>query len=378
MAYRRRTFSSGSSSWEVYWRNPLTGKREQAYVASLQEARKLNSEIRHRLEFDRASFSPKAQADQPSPSQRPTVQGIVYSYLRARKLSPKNLKHTLSHLKACLEEIGNVEVEELSKRQLKAMIAALAERGLKQNGINRKVSIIKAALAWAEEEEVIESNPAASFKCPRGEDERNPPPTPAELRRILAVAPAHVTRALLLAFSLGVRVGPSELFRIEWDGVDLERRKVRLRTANKNRGEQWRELDLTAELSALLARWGDEDEWTGPLIHYRGQPIKSMKGAWATALAAAGITRKIRPYDLRHAFATYALDAGSDPGSVAQVMGHTSTAMIHKHYQHVLDRQRRQVMESLPSLCATQPRHTDEEFSADFRVARDKNSQLKQ
>lgn len=53
----------------------------------------------------------------------------------------------------------------------------------------------------------------------------------------------------------------------------------------------------------------------------------------------------------------YAFRAG-DIGALAKIMGHSSTAMIHRHYQHVLDSQRRQVTDSLPKIVDIQERHT--------------------
>lgn len=70
------------------------------------------------------------------------------------------------------------------------------------------------------------------------------------------------------------------------------------------------------------------------VINYRGKPLRAIKTAWNATLRRAGIERKMWPYDLRHAFATSALSADVDPGTVAQIMG-TSTTMIFEHYQHV-------------------------------------------
>ena len=62
----------------------------------------------------------------------------------------------------------------------------------------------------------------------------------------------------------------------------------------------------------------------------------------------AGIKRRIRPYDLRHAFATYALAHGADIGAVSRIMGHTDASMILRVYQHVQETQKRQAVEAAP------------------------------
>ena len=53
---------------------------------------------------------------------------------------------------------------------------------------------------------------------------------------------------------------------------------------------------------------------------------------------------------LRHAFATYILEAGVDAGTAAKLMGHTDTSMIHRHYQHVLNEQKEKAIRALPEL----------------------------
>lgn len=84
------------------------------------------------------------------------------------------------------------------------------------------------------------------------------------------------------------------------------------------------------------------------IIHFMGKPIESIRRGWKAALRRAGITRNIRPYDLRHAFATEAIAAGADIGTVAKLMGHASLTMILKHYQHVLNSQKIAAIEAIP------------------------------
>ena len=55
---------------------------------------------------------------------------------------------------------------------------------------------------------------------------------------------------------------------------------------------------------------------------------------WHNALRRAGIARRIRPYDLRHAFASLALVYGADIKCVAETMGHKNITMLLSVYQH--------------------------------------------
>ena len=85
------------------------------------------------------------------------------------------------------------------------------------------------------------------------------------------------------------------------------------------------------------------------VIHYKDKPVASIKKAWAGALERAGIKRRIRPYDLRHAFATEAITAGVDIKTVAQIMG-DDPKMLLEHYQHVFEWQKRDAVEALPEI----------------------------
>ena len=75
-----------------------------------------------------------------------------------------------------------------------------------------------------------------------------------------------------------------------------------------------------------------------------------MGRAWHRALERADITRRIRPYDLRHAFATDALRAEKDVGTVAKLMGHSSPEMVLRTYQHVVSAQKKETVEALPDI----------------------------
>jgi integrase len=245
-------------------------------------------------------------------------------------------------------------VADLSRAKLKEMERAMRESGMKQNTVQRRVSIVLSCLNWCVDEEIIAENPLQGYRCRRGEDLKLIPPTPDEVALIYTHALPHIRRAL--AWYLGVRPGASELFRLAWKDVDLDNRMIRVWSAKKNTDMVIRELDLVDELATPLAVWKAEDMAIGTpwVVHYRGAAINSIKTAWRTTLDNAKITRRIRPYDLRHAFATQALAEGADIKAVSEVMGHNSTAMILKHYQHVLNRQKKHALNVVPKFSITE------------------------
>jgi integrase len=378
MAIRKR--SNRRLPYLVYWRNPHTKKLEAQSFATLGEAREHDSDVQHRLKFKPETF-PGLGQQKPI---RQTFMALFVAYLRDKRFDETNARHTTNHVMSMAGIIGNLDPADITKAVLRLVVEHLANPhkdskgnlrpGLKQNGINRRISIVKSVLAWAEGAELITVNHSRSFECARGMDAKTPPPTPAEIRKILEAAPGHLRRVIILGYYLGARVGPSELFRLRWEDFDLERERVRIRNARKGAKVPWREVDVRPEILPMLRSWREDGHeyvihyedrlskrgQTGTKAKKSGKPyIQSIKHAWASTLARAEITRPITPYDLRHSFATFALEAGSDLKAVAEIMGHASTAMIHKHYQHVLNRQKRAVIESLPTI---ESGHTDRSY----------------
>lgn len=353
MAIRKR--KGRASPYQVYWNNPYTGKRESASFTTLSDARKEDSLVKHRLEFERDSFKP---LEEDGSTTGGTVGEILALYLSSRKMDGINLKNTLYHLKPISVMFAKREVSSLERRDMILFIQAQERIGVKILTSHRRLSILRAGLSWAAENGLIERNPLQGIKIPKGRPERIAPPSVAEFRALMSAAPEHLQRALLLSVALGVRVGPSELLVIKWQDVDMDRGIIRVWSADKNPNKPFRDVPIRGDLLAALKVWADEDSALQPknIVHYKGKPIKSIKTAWKTCKRDVGILRRLRPYDLRHAFATYALDAGADIKAVADTMGHSDISMVLKYYQHGKEEARRAAVESLPDLPLYVPR----------------------
>lgn len=331
------------TTYRVYWTNPITKAREHESFDDPHEAEIFNAKTKQRLKKDPNSFAPK---DAPKSS---TFRALAAAYVRRKALSASTLDSTLYVLEKKINpHIGDIEAADLTKKHLKGMEAAWREKGNKQLTINRQMSIVKAILNWAEDEELIEENPVPRYTCKRGPVEKIPPPSPQELSSIYEASPEHLRRAIILGAGIGARVGPSELLSIKWADMRWEEKSLIVWSADKNENMPWREVPLSAILLQALAAWRAQDGLDVPtIINRRGKPIKSFKTAWKTALKAAGITRRIRPYDLRHYFATRALGGGADIKATAANMGHADESMILKTYQHVLPEKRRESVEKV-------------------------------
>jgi integrase len=223
----------------------------------------------------------------------------------------------------------------------------------KRTTIHRELTDISAILNWAVERRYLTHNPIAKYKKPRRDDEVIQPPTLSEISALMAVAPPQLVRALGLSYYTGIRPGRSELLRRKWSDVDWTAKSIFVESARKG-GLRTRQISLHPDLLKLLKTWWKADKRlpTVPetIIHYEGRAIGSLKTSWRTAKKTAKITRRLRPYDLRHAFATQALRQAADLKSVSELLGHSRTDTTIRVYQHGSAEMQRLAVEKLPSV----------------------------
>ena len=349
MAVRYR--KGRASPWQCYWNNPYTGKRECANFRAKEEAEKHDSLIKHRLRFERESFRTEEDEEENAPDSRQlTLEACYILYLKQKQFTKKGMSWQMDAMRQPLKSLGATPIDKIGRMQLQNIMDEMGKANVKPVTVRARMSVLRTVLRWAAAQGYRE--PVDCPILPPAHYERFVPPTPEELAAILQSAPSHIVRVVILGAQCGVRVGPCELFRLTWNDVDLHQRILHVHGAKKNPHAIWREVPIRESLLPVFSGWQQEDARMGMeyIIHYRGKPVNKIQTAWDETLRRAGITRRIRPYDLRHAFATEAIAAGVDIGTVARLMGHSSPSMILMHYQYVMDGQKRAAVEALPDL----------------------------
>ena len=236
-------------------------------------------------------------------------------------------------------------------------------RMVKATTVHRELSDIMAVMAWAERNRKIAFNPVAGYRKLKRDDASIRPPSPAETMALLKHAPDHLVRAITIAWYTGIRPGAVELLGLKWSDVDWDRQYLFVIGARKG-GPVRRVVPLDDDIMDMLKKWykADEEDNAGHIINYKSKSIRSIKTAWNNAKAAAGITRRLRPYDLRHAFVTYLLESGADLKSVSTMAGHSRTDTTTRIYQHVNMDLMRASIARMPSV---KPEEQPEETSGD-------------
>lgn len=348
MAIRYR--KGRASPWQCYWNNPLTGKRECANFATQHEAEKHDSLIKHRIKFDRESFKQETGEKKEKAEIDLTLEACYLEYLKQKKFNRKGLEWQMDAMRYPLKCIGTLPVGAITKKHLEQIKKDMLAMPVKSASVRGRLSVLRTVLRWCANQDFME---AVDFpQLPPAHYEKFIPPTPEELATIILHAAPHIVRVIILGAQCGVRVGPSEMLQLTWEDVDLERRILRVHGAKKNMNAPWREVPIRESLVPVFEAWRIEDARTDVrhIINHRGRPVEKINKAWTRALQRAGITRRIRPYDLRHAFATDLIANGVDIGTVAKLMGHSSPTMILNHYQYVMDGQKRAAVEALPDI----------------------------
>ena len=286
--------------------------RTSRYFATEQEAKACMEQKTAHVGRERQRMA-QARKERKRGTNTLTVDGLLDAYLARdgiREITRKADTYHAVHLRRLL---GHRKASRLTEVDARAFMAAQREKGLRQTTVNRRAKILRAAYNWAVREGMLRASPLAGLRLPYARSQRLLPPTPAELRQILAVAPKHIQRLVWLGYCTGARPGPSELFRLAWSDVSESAGAALMPCAAKRPGgHDYRKIPLRSDLIDKLRAWRVEDEGCEWVINYHGKQVKNLGAAWRAALRRAGITRRITVYGLRHAFATESIRAGGD------------------------------------------------------------------
>ena len=340
-----------SKPWIVRYKEPWTGKARTKSFLTEAEAQAFD-EAQAKV-FDRERTIIKATKRRRKRSVGPavTVADVIDRYLDSLS-NPKTRKSAGQHLKTVRDIFGQRKAHCMTLEDMDAFLKVQHERGVGRTTANRRLGLLRTAFSRAVRWGLLNANPLSSLRLAAQPRQTPDPPTVHEAKLIYEAASEHVKRVVLLGLATGARIGPSELFRLRWSDVDLEHAVLRMPQAAKGARAEGRAVPIRQDILGQLRAWAAQDAavqcpW---VVHYKGRPVRNVSHAWHKALQRAGIERRIRPYDLRHAFASHALDAGADLKSVADIMGHANEAMIVRFYRHTNPESLRAATEAAPGL----------------------------
>jgi integrase len=204
--------------------------------------------------------------------------------------------------------------------RIEAFKAWLAKRDYTPGYINRILSVGRAALMRAYERRLIAVRPIikgiAGYRGPP----KGRPLDLNELKRFYnALHEVHAKRFFVLGIGTGGR--PDAILSLDWTQIDLRGGSIRLNALARIQTSKRRaEIPICDLLAQHLLRWGEQDQWEGHLIRFRGRPVASVKKSWRNTKERTGID--CNPYSLRHTVGKWLRSQGVPPWEVAALLGH--------------------------------------------------------
>lgn len=150
-------------------------------------------------------------------------------------------------------------------------------------------------------------------------------PSPEEVCRFLDAIEDDRCRMLLsVAYGCGLRL--QEATRLEVGDIDSERMVIHIR---QGKGKKDRYVMLSAILLEVLReywRLHKPPRLLFPSPHDPGKPLNptTIQKQCKRICEKAGLSKKVTPHTLRHAFATHLFESGTDLAIVQALLGHKS------------------------------------------------------
>jgi integrase len=237
--------------------------------------------------------------------------------------------------------LGAMALDQVKRGDVERWMVELQEARSGPRRVNMALARLRTVFRMAEGESLIADNPVRLVHSLREPRAAIDPFTLRETEALLRAAAAGTERAFVATLLLaGLR--PSEALGLQWRDVDLRRNLISVRRGRTRWGSGMtktvaseREVDMAARLAGELAaipvarRLGDY-VFSGP----RGAELdwnNFRQRNWRRLLRRAGV-RMRPPYQCRHTYAATLLAEGANPHYVAHQMGHSTLAMVIRHY----------------------------------------------
>ncbi|MGH7602499.1 MAG: tyrosine-type recombinase/integrase [Gemmatimonadaceae bacterium] len=273
-------------------------------------------------------------ANLPRPDQILTAQVFDLFLAHSERHNARDTYVWYKHfLQRFCELYGRLPAHELKPIHVTRWLDAHTWKGGRRNA----VTAVKRAFNWADQQGVLSPNPLRNVQKPPA-TRRTRIVTPQERAEILTAVKDRNFREFLTALYLtGCR--PSEVARATAAHVNLdlgvwvfEQHKTAKRTG------QPRVIYLCPEMVEMSRRLAVERP-DGPLFPSRrlGRPFSknAIRIRFRRLRKKLPHLKGVVAYAYRHSYASAALENGVGIAQVAELLGHTDTRMVSRHYAHL-------------------------------------------
>ena len=265
-----------------------------------------------------------------------------------------------------IPSIGKIPLNKLTQNDLQQFYAKLKKSGRKRltekygEGLSDRMvrschTTCRAALEKAVADGLITTNPAIGCKLPPKKSKEMQVLTQAEIVRFLIQAKEEgYYEMFLLELTTGMRRG--EILGLKWSDLNMQTGDLHItRQVVKVNGKTMvstlktkssiRTVRLAKEMVELLAEMKKtaQSEWMFPSPVKENVPRdpSAVYRQFQLILERANC-KKVRFHDLRHTFATMAIENGMDVKTLSAMIGHVSAETTLDIYSHITDTMQQQ------------------------------------
>lgn len=205
----------------------------------------------------------------------------------------------------------------------------LTRRGTARNmaTVNRELAQLSKIFSLAVDNGYCETNPCRKVRPFRVDNKRERVLTTAEESELLAVLisrDAALRSVTLLALHTGMRRG--EMVKLRWVDVDFSANAIHVPSEITKNGRA-RSIPLNQTALSALHELKERAAGAERVLGYSKDTLNRKFGAAVAAAGIAGVTL----HTLRHTFATRLKDAGVDPFTVRDLLGHRTIQMTNDY-----------------------------------------------
>ena len=236
--------------------------------------------------------------------------------------------------------IGDMPLKDVSPFHLERIKKNMADAGRAARTIHYALCVVRQVFNFARERDLSACiSPTCKVKPPKTDNRRLRFLTHEEARRLLehlAEKAPNLHDMSLLSLHCGLRAG--EIFSLTWGDVDFNRGLLALRDTKSGRN---RVAYMTADVRAMLKakERGNHGDMVFP---GRGGVKRSwVSNAFERAVKELGFNegvgdprQRVVFHSLRHTFASWLVEQGTDLYSVKELMGHSTLSMTER-YSHL-------------------------------------------
>lgn len=304
------------------------------------------------MQPDKESASPST-SDEIAQAVAHFVRGLIaadYS-MRTVQASLVDLRQFADFLQAR----GIEQVTSITRKDVASFAAALSDPACSpgpgragapyaRSTVSRKLSVVRSFLRFCEDNDLVDSSPAAGVSSPRLPRRLPQVLTPEQAALLLDRLPDSTPleqrdKALFeLLYASGLRCQ---------EALDLRLRDVSFASGHlrvKGKGRKVRLVPIGGPALVVLERYvnegrarlvkGDSEE-DHVFLSRTGRPLSSsdVQRRLARYLAGSGAPLGTSPHTLRHSFATHLLEGGADLRVIQELLGHSSlrTTQVYAH-----------------------------------------------